>query len=166
MSPSELPTSRRNRDAADVKVFPPVVFLVHLGSGMLLDKVAPLPLGLVPWPGALEWLGRCCVGFAMVVLFWTFYVLQRTGQDPSPFKPTPELVESGPFRWSRNPIYLQMLLICIGIGLHDANWWLPVLAPIAVVVFNRWVIRPEERYLLQKFGDAYGGYMGRVRRWF
>jgi protein-S-isoprenylcysteine O-methyltransferase Ste14 len=96
---------------------------------------------------------------------WSVIVLRRTGQSENPWKPTTEIVESGPFRVTRNPLYLQMLLMCVGVAVILMDWWILVLTPVCAWLLQRLAILPEEAYLQRKFGDAYLAYKSRVRRW-
>jgi protein-S-isoprenylcysteine O-methyltransferase Ste14 len=89
----------------------------------------------------------------------------RTQQDPDPRTPTPELIVGGPYRFSRNPIYLGMTLLQAGIGLALGNLWIVLLLAPVLFVLQRAVIEPEETYLARRFGEAYAGYRARVRRW-
>ena len=75
------------------------------------------------------------------------------------------LVAEGPFRFSRNPIYVALTLIYCGIGVAADSGWVLGLAVPLLAVMRYGVIAPEERYLEAKFGDAYRDYKGRVRRW-
>ncbi len=92
-------------------------------------------------------------------------VLRRTGQSENPWKPTTEIVESGPFRVTRNPLHLQMLLMCFGVAVILMDWWILVLTPVCAWLLQRLAILPEEAYLQRKFGDAYLAYKSRVHRW-
>lgn len=103
---------------------------------------------------------------AVLGLGWRSVVqLRRTGQSENPWKPTTQIVERGPFRITRNPMYLQMVLACIGIAVALMNLWILGLTLVCAGLLQRLAILPEERYLERKFGDAYLAYKGRVRRW-
>jgi Phospholipid methyltransferase len=78
---------------------------------------------------------------------------------------TTEIVEGGPFRISRNPMYLQMVLICIGVAVMLMNVWILLLVPVCAWVLYKFAILPEETYLQSKFGEVYLAYKRRVRRW-
>ena len=91
--------------------------------------------------------------------------MRRTGQDENPWKPTPSLIESGPYRFTRNPMYLQLVIICIGFAFILENAWILLLTPLAALALQELAIRPEEAYLERKFGETYLAYKRRVRRW-
>ena len=94
-----------------------------------------------------------------------FGLFRRTGQDPKPWKSTPEIISSGVYTVSRNPMYVGMSLLLAGIGIGWANGWLLVLLPPLWFVIYRTAIRHEEAYLERKFGDRYLAYKRSVRRW-
>ena len=102
---------------------------------------------------------------AVSVVLWTVILLRRSGQSESPWSPTTSVLARGPFRVSRNPIYLQMLVICIGFALHAANPWILLLTPVVAWCLQAFAIVPEEVYLEGKFGEEYRDYKRRVRRW-
>jgi len=154
------------RDAAAVKVFPPGVPLITILVGVVLDRVWPLDLGFeLPTPGRY-WVGGLIVAGAIFGLgWWSVRLFRRSGQNENPWKPTPAIVERGPFRVTRNPMYLQMLLVCVGVAIILGNVWILALTPLCGWLLQRYAILPEEAYLERKFGDAYLAYKRRVRRW-
>jgi protein-S-isoprenylcysteine O-methyltransferase Ste14 len=154
------------KDAAAVRVFPPGVPLLAILLGVGLQRVRPIDLGFaLPAPGRY-WVGGLIAAGAFFGLGgWSVLLFRRSGQDENPWKPTPRIVERGPFRITRNPMYLQMLLICVGFAVMLANVWILALTPLAGWVLQRFAILPEEAYLERKFGDSYLAYKRRVRRW-
>jgi protein-S-isoprenylcysteine O-methyltransferase Ste14 len=89
----------------------------------------------------------------------------RTGQSVIPWKPTPELIFQGPYRFTRNPMYVGLTLMQIGIGIAFDNLWISLLAAVTLAIIHVIAVRPEEAYLAQKFGDPYRQYLTRVRRY-
>lgn len=154
------------RDAAVVRIFPPAIPLLTILLGVGLERVWPIDLGFgLPTPERF-WLGGLLVTGAILGLgLWSVLIFRRGGQNESPWKPTPHLVDRGPFRFTRNPMYLQMLLVCIGVAVMLANGWILVLTPVGGWLLQRLAILPEEAYLERKFGEAYSAYKRRVRRW-
>ena len=154
------------RDAAAVRVFPPAIPLVTILAGVGLNHVWPLGVSFgLPAP-ARYWLGGAIVVAAILGLgLWPVLLFRRSGQSANPWKPTPGLVDRGPFRFTRNPMYLQMVLVCLGVAVMLMNWWIVILTPIAAWLLQRLAIVPEETYLEREFGDAYRAYKRRVRRW-
>ncbi len=89
----------------------------------------------------------------------------RTGQSPTPWKPTPSLIPQGPYRFTRNPMYLGATTILLGLGVASDNLWICVLALVALGIVHVIAVLPEERYLSEKFGESYTQYRARVRRY-
>ena len=96
---------------------------------------------------------------------WPVVLFRRGGQSENPWKPTLHVEQRGPFRITRNPMYLQMVLVCFGVALMLANVWILLLTPLAAWLLQRLAILPEEAYLERKFGAEYRSYKARVRRW-
>lgn len=154
------------RDAAAVRVFPPAVPLLTILIGVGLNRLWPLgfPIGM-PTP-ARYWVGGTIVVGAILGLgLYAVVLVRRSGQSENPWKPTTEILESGPFRLTRNPMYLQMVLACIGFAIILGNLWILLLVPLCVWALHRFAIQPEEAYLERKFGERYLSYKRRVRRW-
>ena len=84
---------------------------------------------------------------------------------PQPWKPTTALVAAGPYRITRNPMYVAFTLLYAGIALWMNTVWPFIVLPVVLVVMQFFVIHREERYLDRKFGDEYRAYRARVRRW-
>jgi len=82
-----------------------------------------------------------------------------------PATPASELFQKGPYKFSRNPIYLAMVVFGAGFGIATSNVWIIVTTAIVGLIFHFFVILPEERYLARRFGAEYDAYRSRVRRW-
>lgn len=154
------------RDAAAVRVFPPGVPLLTILLGVGLDRVWPLELELGLHVPARYWVGgTIAVGALLGLGFFSVVLVRRTGQSENPWKPTTEIVSRGPFRFTRNPMYLQMVLGCVGFAILLSNMWILLLTPVCAWVLHRFAILPEEAYLERKFGEKYLSYKRKVRRW-
>jgi len=106
------------------------------------------------------------VAGAILGLGWGAVRLVRgNGQSENPWKPTTEIIQRKPFRISRNPMYLQLILVCVGLAIMLWNLWILLLVPLRAWLLQRLVIAPEEAYLERKFGETYLAYKRRVRRW-
>jgi protein-S-isoprenylcysteine O-methyltransferase Ste14 len=152
------------RDGANVRIPPPLVYLAALIAGVLLHRfVLPLPLPLGAVPRAVAAVACAALGVAMLVS--ALRLFDRTGQDPKPWKATPEIISSGAYRYTRNPMYVGMGLLQASFAFALANGWILVLLAVVLVVVNATAIRHEEAYLEAKFGDAYTAYKRSVRRW-
>lgn len=149
-------------DTAGVVAPPPLIFLAGLAVGFGLEALLPGS----SLPGAVRWvLGGLCfvVGLVFAASFNTAFA--RKGTAVEPWKPTTAIVTDGPFRITRNPAYLAMALMYVGIALLGDALWALVPLPFVLAVIDRMVIVREERYLERKFGREYLDYKGTVRRW-
>ena len=153
-----------DRDGASVKIPPPVVYLAAVIVGGLVDRyLLSEPLGL---PVAVRF-GAAAVATAsgIGVMAAAIGLFRRTGQDPKPWESTPEIISTGVYRFTRNPMYVGMALLQAGIGLALASAWIIALIPAVLVVVYTTAVRHEEAYLEEKFGTAYLSYKSSVRRW-
>lgn len=157
-------TSAEPKDGAEVRFPPPVVALVTIVAAVALQRVAPIGLNL-PAP-ARYWIGGTIVVASILLLgTWPAVLFRRSGQSPIPWRPTPSIVERGPYRFTRNPMYLMMVIACVGFAIILSNAWILVLTPLCAFLLHRLAILPEEAYLERKFGEGYLSYKRRVRRW-
>ena len=152
------------RDGAAVRFPPPLVYLIAVFVGILLHAfVLPLPLELPGSARITVALGAALLGLAIGGS--AFGLFRRTGQDPAPWKSTPEIVSTGIYRFTRNPMYVGMALLQTSIGIGFANGWILALVPLVLVTIYAIAIRHEEAYLERKFGATYLDYKRSVRRW-
>jgi protein-S-isoprenylcysteine O-methyltransferase Ste14 len=151
-----------NPDVANLGwVRPPLVYSSSILAGALLTRLWPLPFALPP---AVP-IGGTMV-FASILLFLFSVRALRAADTPVPGnRPTTKIVRTGPYRFSRNPIYLSFFVLQLGIALWIGSiWMLATLIPAAAVV-SRVVVPREERYLESRFGQRYSSYRDSVRRW-
>jgi protein-S-isoprenylcysteine O-methyltransferase Ste14 len=141
---------------------PPLIYAVPLAVGLYLDRTNPFPI--MPQPLAVR-IGMALIVIAGVLALAAFAQFWRKHTSVMPFKPTTAIIQSGPFRISRNPLYLSLTLLYLGIALVRNTAWPVLLLPLVLLIVHRGVILREERYLEQKFGDEYVSYKSRVRRW-
>jgi protein-S-isoprenylcysteine O-methyltransferase Ste14 len=149
-------------DTAGVRLPPPLVYLAGLAVGFALEAL--LPGSSVP--GMVQWfLGGALVvaGVALLASFNT--VFTRRGTAVEPWKPTTAIVTTGPYRLTRNPAYLGMAIVYVGIALLADALWVLVPLPFVLAVIDRAVIAREEHYLARKFGREYLDYKATARRW-
>jgi len=130
--------------------------------GLLLHLVSPLH---IPPTTLARGIGVVCVLVSLPLALATLRVLSRARTPVDPMKPTTALVTEGPFRYSRNPIYVALTLLYVGVALLINALWILLLVVPAVLVLRYGVIAREEAYLTRKFGDAYRQYTAQVRRW-
>ena len=152
-----------NERGARVRLPPPVVFLAALLSGLGTQRLTPLH---VPMDRGIRIALGSVVLLSGVTLVVSARVLfLRTGQSPAPWKPTPLLIADGPYRFTRNPMYVGVTAFEIGLGVAIDVPWISVLVLPALLVVHFIAVRPEETYLLEKFGEPYATYRQRVRRY-
>jgi protein-S-isoprenylcysteine O-methyltransferase Ste14 len=141
---------------------PPFLYVGVFLVGLLLQMVIPVvPLPRVPSRVVAALL--LAAGFGLIA--WSMGLFTRAGTSPLPMRPAAALVRSGPYRWSRNPMYLGMLLLYAGVALLFDVFWALVLTPLVPALVVWLVIRREERYLEERFGGEYRRYQEQVRRW-
>jgi protein-S-isoprenylcysteine O-methyltransferase Ste14 len=168
MQPAAPPSAARPRpsgsrsDSPGVRIPPPLAYLVAFLIGLLLQ--ARLPLPFLARPMALG-LGAALVAACAILILTAIPTMLRGHGTLNTTAPSAGLVTSRPYRFSRNPMYLGLLLLYSGLAcLFAVAWALPLLIPL-VFYIQLGVILPEERYLERAFGDTYRSYRARVRRW-
>ena len=148
---------------ANVRFPPPAVYVAFILLGWGLSYAAALP---VPGPRYVSLAAGVAILLAGLWLITdALKFFRRTGQEPAPWKPTPELVLNGPYRFTRNPMYLGLTCIQAGLGLAVGNLWITLLAPFSLLAVHFLAVVPEERYLTEKFGESYRTYLTKVRRY-
>jgi protein-S-isoprenylcysteine O-methyltransferase Ste14 len=141
---------------------PPFIYVTFFLLGLGLERIGPavsLPRG----PALAVAAVLLIPGFGL--LFWSLLLFLKARTSPLPMLPTTAIVKSGPYRWTRNPMYLAMLLIYLGVALWFDVFWALVFVPLVIFLVGRLVIGKEERYLEEKFGQEYRLYKTQVRRW-
>jgi protein-S-isoprenylcysteine O-methyltransferase Ste14 len=151
-----------HKDTAGVIGPPPLIF----AAGLLLGRLAHArwPRGVVPRSWARP-LGGLLIGLGGVLGLAAAATMRRSRTPLDPFRPTAALVTDGPFRYTRNPIYVSYSLVYAGIATAANSRATLLLLPAALAVLRRGVIEREEAYLERRFGAAYMQYKARVRRW-
>lgn len=151
-------------DTSGVKLFPPLVYLAGLAAGYLIWWLIPTPI--VPGAGlAMRALGIVVFLAGLALAIAALHQFRRVDTPPEPHRPTRALASGGPYRFTRNPMYLGMALGHAGLALvANALWPLLTLIPV-IWTIRRQVIDREEAYLTAKFGETYRAYCARVRRW-
>ncbi len=153
---------QRPADHAGVRIPPPLFYLGIFAVGWLVQRFFPLP----SLPAPVSWVGGASFVAAGILLsIWSIGLFRRAQTSLVPIKPSTALVVAGPYRLTRNPMYLGLLLVYVGMALWMNVLWGLILLPVLVAVVQRLVIQPEERYLERKFGADYLHYKTRVRRW-
>lgn len=141
---------------------PPAVYAAGLAAAWWLDARWPLALD---WGMAQRWAGWGLIALGLLGMVWAALTLWRHRTTVNPYKGADCLVCSGPFAFSRNPIYLCDWLLYAGVTLLLASAWPLLLAPLVWAVMRHAVIAHEEAHLSARFGADYAAYRQRVRRW-
>jgi protein-S-isoprenylcysteine O-methyltransferase Ste14 len=153
------------RDHAGVFVPPPLLFALPLLGAVILHSRRPWQIA----EGGSTILvlgGFAAIGGAIALVFASIASFRKAETTILPAgRPTTAIVERGPYRLTRNPMYLSMAIAYLGASMALNNFWAIVFLPAILVVVDVFVIRREERYLTSKFGQTYRDYCSRVRRW-
>jgi len=149
-------------DNPGVIAFPPLLFASVLVVGLVLDWFlpwSPLPNIIARPIGAVLLVG------GLALAGWGRRTMEGAGTNVNPGEPALVIVTTGPFAYSRNPLYVAITLFYVGATLVVNALWPLILAVPLMVVVQVGIVRREERYLEAKFGDTYRAYRARVRRW-
>ena len=150
------------REPGPLRFPPPLIYLWCLGLGIGAELIEPTPNP----PTWLRILGAVVGLAAMFTLDTTAMTRFARARTPvNPMQAPRTIVTDGPYRFTRNPMYLGMAILYTGIALTAGLLWALALLPVVVLAVDRIVIAREERYLAARFGDEYERYLARVRRW-
>ena len=155
-------TDNGGKDTAGVIAPPPVIYLAFLLIGLGADRLWPAAV-LSQGPRYAAGIGVIALGLALG--FAAVREFRRHNTSVKPHEPATALITGGPYRYSRNPIYLGASVMYIGAGIAVNSVWPLALFPVAVLLVLFRAIRVEERYLETKFGQPYRDYKSAVRRW-
>lgn len=149
-------------DRVGIVVPPPLYALAGLAVAYALQVLAAPPWAV---PVAVRITGAAVAVLAVAFAVWAMVTLIRRRTPFDPYRPTTAIVAEGPYRRTRNPIYLAFGFGVLGIGLAAGWGWSLAAAPVVLLALDRFVVRAEERYLAGKFGAEYEAYRRTVRRW-
>jgi protein-S-isoprenylcysteine O-methyltransferase Ste14 len=149
-------------EAPQVRIPPPVIYAGVLLVGGALQRVAPESA----FPGMAWTIAAYALGaIAIAIAGWALITFRRARTAIEPWKAASQLVTHGPYAYMRNPMYVALTLLTLGIGLI-LDWpWAVAFVPVAVILTDRFVVRHEEAHLSHVFGPTYDDYCTRVRRW-
>ena len=150
-------------DAPAYRIWPPLALGAPLVAGLVMTAALGDPLALAGQPARMA-------GIVLVVAFllwngWTLSVMASHRTSILPGGATNVVLQSGPFRVSRNPLYVGLIALDAGLALLAGSFWALLFVPVGIAALHWGAIRPEERYLAGKFGAEYEAYRARVRRW-
>ena len=149
-------------DNPGVRFPPPLLYVAAVVAGWLLDRQWPLPIGAA---GPRRALASLLIAVWAVLTASSFRSFWRKHTSIVPIRPATALVIAGPYRFTRNPMYVGLALLTVAIGLLLNTWWPIALLIPTLILIQFFVIAPEERYLRRRFGAEYEAYTRQVRRW-
>jgi protein-S-isoprenylcysteine O-methyltransferase Ste14 len=152
-----------DRHGPGIRLHPPAIYAIGILAGIGLDKLWPLAM-LPGLHGRLY--GGCILAVAVFIALWSLRQFYRVDTDVRPDRPDRALITSGPYHYTRNPLYITLSLAQLAAAVWLNNLWILLALPLSVIVITRYAIAREERYLEKVFGHDYLEYKVRVRRWF
>jgi len=155
-----------NNESPGVIFPPPLILLIFLASGALLQFIFPLAL-LTPFSiGSLQFLAGLVIILSGIGLaFWGVRTFSKAGTNVATHQAALLVVVDGPYKFTRNPMYMGMQILLVGVGIMFSSQWFLLLWPIFFLVLRFGVVAREERYMEQKFGDQYVALLNKTRRW-
>lgn len=149
-------------DAPKVKIVPPFIYIGGIAAGSLVSFWLPtrfLPHWIV-WP-----IGAVLIVLGIALAASAIFNFKSHGTTIRPDRPASTLVVSGPYKLTRNPMYVGLGAIYLGITIAEQSLWALILLPVVIMIIQRGAIEKEEAFLEQKFGADYKRYKASVRRW-
>ncbi len=149
---------------AGVRFPPPLTYVLGLVVGWIIQHTWPLSLP-ASWAAIRPILAAVFIVAWFALMLWAFASFRRAHTAIIPHRPATSIVTYGPYRITRNPMYVSMTSVYIGLTLMMNSWWPFIFMPIVLVIIRLFVIAREERYLTNAFPVEYPAYCQRVRRW-
>lgn len=153
-------------ESPGIRIPPPLVYLGAFALGVLADRLRPWPLAAsFVALDRLCWLGAALLAVGLGLELWSLGHFLHARTSALPFRPASVFVARGPYRFTRNPMYLGMTISLLAVGLLLGRTWIALSAFAGALAIDRYAIPREERYLERRFGASYLEFKGRVRRW-
>ena len=157
-------------DSAEILTFPPLIMLFSLNLGFLIGISNLYVFQLYKLPGIFDVFRS--YEFGVLILLISFGLIhlavglfKRYSEDPNPTTESNKLITGGIYQYTRNPMYLALVIFQLGIGMSLSFIHISLMVPFTMIVLNYYVIKREEAYLKIKFGDQYENYKTKSRRW-
>jgi protein-S-isoprenylcysteine O-methyltransferase Ste14 len=155
-----------DKSGAAVRFPPPAAAALTIVVGYVIGRFVPLLAAYDLATPSRYYIGATIIVVAVAVLaLWPIRYFKETGQNVTPWSETPEIIVQGPFKFTRNPMYLMMLIVCVGFAIVFSEIWILILTPVLALALYHIAIKHEEVYLEEKFGESYRTYKNTVRRW-
>lgn len=154
--------SNTNLNSTGVRVLPPIVFIIALILGTAIGYIFPIALPFSKLKAAISTIliiASLFLGVCSALLF------RKHNTDIDPMGSATMLLKTGPYKYSRNPIYVSMIILIFGIGVLLGNTWILLMLIPAVLYLRKNVVLLEEKHLIKQFGNDYKKYSSDVRRW-
>lgn len=153
-------------DHPDVIMLPPFIVLIVLAIAIALEWIIGLTfLPPISWSSWSVYAGVLVVACGVALMVWAVRAFAAVGTNLSPHEPTLNLTTAGPYRLTRNPMYIGFMLLLAGVSLVFSLEWGLIMVPVLALVLHYGVVLREEKYLIAKFGQAYTDFTSRTRRW-
>ena len=153
-------------DSPQVRIPPPMLLVVCLVVGWVLDWARAWPvLSATRWYGPRVALSSALILLGLGLMVYCAHLFKRAQTRIEPWRPTSCIITNGPYRYSRNPIYLGFIITGVGIAFAFNSCWILWSVLAFVLIANKLVIEREEKYLEEKFGESYSNYRRETRRW-
>ncbi len=149
--------------ATGIRIIPPLLFLAMFLLAWGVHWLSPLSLGLPFWPRVI--VGLLVTLAALAAFLHLLFAFRRVGASYETISLPKTLVTSGLYRWSRNPGYVDLVVLGIGIAIGFDNMWIIFLMIPAIIIVRQEAVLKEEALLEEAFGEEYRQYKARVRRW-
>ena len=158
-NPAAEPNDRR------IRFPPPLIVAITLGTAFLVHRSWPTHILDGSRAGGVRIGGILLAALGLALILSALGIFFRAKTTPLPWGPTSSIVTRFPYTLTRNPMYLGLAIVSLGITLWGNSLWPFLFFPMMIAVLQTKVIEPEERYLEARFGDEYRAYRSRVRRW-
>jgi len=162
---SQVADDCRRENGPGATLPPTIIFVAGFLVALLAHSGSPLPIAGSSRDELRLPIGLFAVAVGVGLFAWALWVFAAARTGILLQRPARCVVDSGPYAWSRNPMYVAFVTAYVGIALLANTVWPVVILPVVIFMLQRQVIQREERYLVRTFGDDYLAYCRRVRRW-
>ena len=161
---------KNTNDYAEVLTFPPTLMLFSMNTAFFISSINRYHFQIYDLPKFFDFLrfkelGIFFIVIALILITLAFNEFKEKNEDPNPTTSSETILSKGIYKITRNPIYLGFLFFQLGVGMALHHVHISIFTILTFVVFNSFIIKPEENYLEKKFKGNYLNYKKRVRRW-
>tara|TARA_Y200000002_G_C22658139_1_gene654457 strand:- start:65 stop:733 length:669 start_codon:yes stop_codon:yes gene_type:complete len=161
---------KNNTETPNIPSFPPLIMLLSLNFGLLMGVYNLYALQLYKLPGFLNHLRSMEIGsifilLSFILIYFSIKSFKKHQEDPNPTTESNILITSGVFKYIRNPMYLALALFQFGVGASLSFIHICLMSFVTIVLLHYFVVKKEEKYLIDRFGSSYLTYLNSTRRW-